>query len=137
MEIISGEEPKNKNSFVKDENPYFKPWGMDVNQYCMLMHFAQFAGFVIPLGGFILPIIMWTTNKDQSQLVDQHGKNILNWMLSFIIYIIISAILIFVLIGIPLLIALSICSLVFTIIGALKASNGEVYRYPFTITFFN
>ncbi|MDC1431317.1 DUF4870 domain-containing protein, partial [Bacteroidia bacterium] len=33
------------------------------------------------------------------------------------------------------LFAVVICSIVFTIQGAIKASRGEVYFYPMTITF--
>jgi uncharacterized Tic20 family protein len=117
------------------ECPEFKPWGMEQNQFCMLLHLSQFAGFAIPLAGIALPIVMWATNKDQSELVDKQGKNILNWMISSFIYIAISVILSFVLIGIPLLIVIGICSFIFTVIGAITASNGNIYEYPLTMTF--
>ena len=96
----------------------FKPWGMNINQFCMLMHLSQFAGFIFPFGGLILPIIMWQTNKDQSVLVDEHGKNVLNWIISCFIYLIISAFLTFLIVGFVTLIATALCSLIFTIIGA-------------------
>lgn len=78
---------------------------MEVNQFCMLMHFAEFVGYVIPLAGLVLPIVMWATNKEHSHLIDRHGKNILNWMISSLIYMFGAFILCFVLIGIPILIA--------------------------------
>lgn len=111
------------------------PWGMEVNQYCMLMHLSQFAGFVFPFAGLLLPIVMWSTNKDKSRLVDAHGKNILNWMISYIIYLIASIILLFFVIGFFTLFVLFICYLIFTVLGAIKASNGEIFKYPLTITF--
>ena len=113
----------------------FKPWGMEVNQFCMLMHLAQLAGYIVPFAGLVLPIVMWATNKDHSDVVDQHGKSVLNWIISSMIYMVISAILIFVLIGIPLIFVVAICTLIFSILGAVKASNGEFYKYPLTITF--
>lgn len=113
----------------------FKPWGMEQNQFCMLLHLSQLASYAIPLAGIVLPIVMWATNKDQSELVDKQGKNILNWIISCFIYIAISLILSFVLIGIPLLIIVGICSLIFTIIGAIKANDGIIYKYPLTMTF--
>ncbi len=113
----------------------FKPWGMEINQFSMLMHLSQFAGYLIPMAGLILPIVMWVTNKDKSPVIDQHGKNILNWMISLVIYVIVSFILMFVLIGIVTLIGVLICSIVFTIMGAVKANNGEIYKYPMSITF--
>lgn len=118
---------------TEDEN--FKPWGMKVNEYCMLMHLSQFAGMIVPFAGIVMPIVMWTTNKDKSALVDEHGKNILNWMISSFIYGIVGGILVLVYIGILILIALGICWLIFTIIGAVKANQGQVYKYPLSITF--
>lgn len=119
----------------KDERNV-KPWGMELKQFTVLMHLSQLASVIIPLGGIILPIVMWTTNKDQSKTVDEHGKNIVNWLISSLIYLIASFILTLVVIGIIGVIAVGICSLVFTIIGAIKASNGEVYKYPLSIQFF-
>ena len=83
-----------------DNDPNFRPWNMEIHSFCMLMHLSQFAGYIVPLGGIILPIIMWTTNKDKSPLIDQHGKIIINWMISLLIYTIISSILILLIIGI-------------------------------------
>ncbi len=120
---------------IINEKPDFKPWGMEINQFCMLLHLSQFAGYVVPMAGTVLPIIMWATNKDQSELIDKHGKNILNWMISSFIYMIVGFILAFVFIGIPLLIALAICSIIFIIIGAVKANDGIIYKYPLAIDF--
>ncbi len=119
----------------KIETNDFKPWGMELNQFCMLMHLSQFSSFIIPLGGLILPIIMWSTNKEKSEIIDEHGKNILNWIISSFIYAIVSVILMFVLIGFIAIFAVIICSLIFTIIGAIKANDGIVYKYPLSITF--
>ena len=124
-----------KLSEIIENDPDFRPWNMELSSYCMLMHLSQFAGMIIPMAGIVLPIIMWTTNKDKSPLIDQHGKNILNWMISFFIYIIISSILILLLVGIFALIALCIMWFVFVIIGAIKANNKEIFNYPLTITF--
>ena len=122
-----------ENTPVQTSN--FKPWNMEMNSFCMLMHLSQFAGLLVPLGGLVLPIVMWATNKDKSEIVDEHGKNILNWIISSVIYGIIGGILVLAVIGIFALIALGICSIVFTIIGAVKANNGEIYAYPLSIRF--
>lgn len=118
-----------------DNDPNFRPWNMEIHSFCMLMHLSQFAGMIIPTAGIVLPIIMWTTNKDKSPLIDQHGKNILNWMISFFIYIIISCILILLIVGIFALIALCVMWFVFIIMGAVKANNKEIYTYPLSIQF--
>ena len=112
-----------------------KPWGMETNTYLLLLHLSQFAGYLAAGLGFILPIVMWVSNKDKSPAVDEHGKEVTNFIISWLIYIIISFILILVVIGIPMLIVLGILGFIFPIIGAVKANNGEFYRYPLTIRF--
>lgn len=117
--------------------PEFKPWGMEPRVFCTLMHLSFLANAIIPIpcGGFVLFFIMWLTNKEQSAFVDNHGKAILNWLISQIIYFAAAFILVFVCIGIPLLIAIGICSVVFMIIGAVKANGGTVWKYPLSIQF--
>ncbi len=124
-----------KLSDMLENDPDFRPWNMELSSYCMLMHLSQFAGIIVPFGGIALPIIMWATNKDKSSIIDQHGKNILNWMISFYIYISISAILILLIVGIFALIALGLVAVIFAIIGAVKANNKEIFNYPLTIPF--
>jgi uncharacterized Tic20 family protein len=63
------------------------------------------------------------------------GKNIMNWMISSFIFAIASCILILVGVGILMIIALVICSFIFTIMGAVNASNGKVFKYPLAIEF--
>jgi len=118
------------------QNNDFKPWGMEVNTFCMLMHLSQLAGFIIPIAGLVLPILMWATNKDQSSKVDMQGKNILNWMITLIIASIIGGILTFIFIGFLVLIVIGIASIVFAILGAIKSNEGKMYQYPFAIEFF-
>ena len=110
------------------EEEHFKPWGMELRQFIILMHLSQFLGLV-------LPIIMWVTNREQSQTIDRHGKSIVNWMLSLTIYLIGSAILSMVLIGIPMIIALVIANFIFVILGAVRASEGKHFTYPMSFNF--
>ena len=125
----SGARSDSSRAYSGPANPDY--WGMSEQSYTVLMH----AGQLLPMFGWLLPLIMWLTAKDKSQLVDAHGKNIMNWILSSIIYAICSGILVVLLIGVPLLIALALCGLIFAIIGAVKASNGEIWPYPLTIHF--
>lgn len=109
-------------------------WGMNENTFCMLMHLSQFAaGSGL---GVILPIVMWATNKDQSPTIDRHGKNIFNFMLSILIYGFVSGILCIFLVGFLMLAALAIVYIVFPILAAVKANNGEYWEYPLCIRFF-
>jgi len=61
----------------------------------------------------------------------------MNWVFSSLIYAVISLLLCFILIGIPMLAALAICSIVFTIMGAMDANKGVIKNYPLTIKFFD
>jgi uncharacterized protein len=108
----------------------------DARNWAMGCHLSALAGLIVPLGNIIGPLVCWLVKRDQSPLVDRNGKEALNFQLSMTIYSIISALLIFVLIGIPLLFVVAILDVVFAIIAAVKTSNGEEYRYPLTIRFF-
>jgi len=108
---------------------------MDTNNYATILHLAQFLGYVIPLLGLILPIVLWQSRK-QDPVIDKHGRMVTNWILSYLIYSVIGWALLFVFVGIFVLIALAICNVIFIILGAIKASSGEPWRYPGSISFF-
>ncbi len=103
--------------------------------YAMLIHLAQFCSWLVPLLGMVVPLVMWQTRKEDPY-IDQQGKVVMNWVFSSFIYALVSGLLCIILIGIPLLIALIICSIVFTIIGAIDANKGIIKNYPLTIKFF-
>jgi len=54
-----------------------------------IIHLSALSKFIFPLGNFILPIILWTINKDKSDFIDKHGKQAINFQLSILIYTII------------------------------------------------
>jgi len=103
-----------------------KPWGLELNSFCQLMHLAN-------LVFWPLSIIMWLTNKDNHEIIDIHGKNIANFLISYVIYFTISSILWIVIIGMFITIVLGILWIVFIIMAAINAGKGEVYNYPLTI----
>ena len=109
-------------------------WGMTENTYCMLMHLSQFLSF--SGAGVIVPIIMWAINKDQSPTIDQHGKNILNFIISMFIYIMVSIALVFVFVGFITAMAIGIMMIACPIIAAVKANEGNYWPYPLCIRFF-
>ena len=109
----------------------------EARTWAMLCHVSALTGFIgIPFGHLIGPLIFWTIKKDQFPLVDDQGKESLNFQLSMTLYGIVAGILCFVLIGIPLLIALLIADVVLVIIASVEANQGHLYRYPITIRFF-
>jgi uncharacterized protein len=105
-------------------------------QWGLLLHLSQFAGYVIPLGGFLAPILIWQIKKSELPAIDEQGKIVANWILSYIIYVFVAALSIIVIIGIVLLPIVLVLGVVFPIVGAIKASNGEVWPYPLSIKFF-
>lgn len=131
----------NESSTDGPDKPGFVPAGdsetkeRQARQWAMFLHFSQFAGFAIPIAGLIVPIILWQLKKTELPGIDEHGKVVVNWMISMILYAFACILLMFVLIGIPLLIALAIVAVVFPIIGGIKANDGELWLYPMSIRF--
>lgn len=109
----------------------------DVNLWSMFIHLSQFCGYIVPLAGMVVPIVLWQIKKTDSEMIDKHGRIVTNWIISELIYAIVFALLCLIIIGIPLLLVLSIVGIVFPIIGGIKANNGEVWPYPLSIKFFH
>ena len=109
----------------------------DARMWGMLCHLAALVGFLgIPLATIIGPLVVWLIKKQEYPLVDREGKKALNFQISMAIYAIVAFVLIFVIIGIPLLILLALVDLILVIIASVKTSNGEDYNYPLSIKFF-
>ena len=72
----------------------------------MLIHFSVFAGYIAPVAGLVVPIVLWQIKKDEMPAVDAHGKMVVNFILTAILYFVVCFALTFVLIGIPMMIAL-------------------------------
>lgn len=108
----------------------------DERMWGMLCHLSALAMFVLPAAGNIIgPLIVYLIKKDEYSFVDDQGKESLNFQITVTILMFVSAILIIIGIGILLLLAIGIGSLVFTIIAAIRANEGEFYRYPWSIRF--
>lgn len=93
-------------------------------------HLGGLTGYLIPLGHIIIPLILWIIKRDESPFINQHGKEALNFNISFTIYAIISGLLCFILIGFILLPILIVLHIALVIIATLAASRGEYYSYP-------
>ncbi len=107
----------------------------DEKQMGMFLHLSRILdAFVFPIGA-VVTIVLWQTQKDKMPALDAHGKMVTNWLLSSIIYGVVSFALMFVLIGFLTGFALWIMMIVFPIIGGIKANNGELWEYPLTIKF--
>ena len=105
-----------------------RTWGL-------IVHLSALAGFVVPFGHIIGPLVIWLIKKDESPFVDDQGKESINFQISMTLYGVVAAVLILVVIGIFLLIGIGILDIVLVIVAAVKANAGEKFRYPLTIRF--
>ena len=101
----------------------------------MFCHLSAFAGYFFPFGGIIGPLICWISRKDESEWVNLNGRASLNFQLSMLLYTVLLIPLCFIIVGIPLLIALGILEVVCIIVASIRAARGEVFKYPISIPF--
>jgi len=110
----------------------------DARMWAMFCHLGGLAGLVpiIPaFGSIIAPLVIWQVKKNEFPFVDEQGKEAVNFQISMLLYAIICIPLCFICIGVFLLAAVGIVDIVFLLIAAVKANNGEGYRYPISIRF--
>lgn len=90
------------------------------------------AAHLLPLIGLFLigPLIVWLIKREEDPFVEEHSREALNFQISILIYGIIMVITI---IGLILLIPLAIFAFVAEVVAAIKAANGDKFRYPLTI----
>lgn len=112
-------------------------FGMKEETYCITMHLSQLLSFFPPLTpvGIAIPIGLWFFGKNTNEKVDRTGRIIINWFITVSILAFVSFLLVHFFIGVPLLLALLGCGLVFPIIAAAKMSEGQVWNYPLNIDF--
>nr|WP_292006438.1 DUF4870 domain-containing protein [Chiayiivirga sp.] len=102
-------------------------------QWALFTHLSALVGFFIPFGNLLAPLIFWQVKKNEMPFIDDQGKEALNFQITVAIAAVVSFILMFVLIGFLLIFVVGLAWLVLTIVGAIKANNGEYYRYPMTL----
>lgn len=114
--------------------PWTHPSGLpsEVRNWALAAHLSAFAGAWMALA-FLGPLVVWLVKRHDDPFVEMHAREALNFNLSILLYAAVAFVLIFVFIGFLLLPLIGVMWLVFTIIAAIRASNGEGYRYPLTI----
>jgi uncharacterized protein len=108
-----------------EQNSEARTWGM----LCHLSALVQIVGIPSIVG----PLVVWLIKKNEMPFVDDQGKEALNFHITVWIAALVLAPTICIGIGIVLLPALGIAALVLAIIAAVRANNGERYRYPWTL----
>jgi uncharacterized protein len=103
--------------------------------WATIAHLSALAGFIIPFGSILGPLIVWLVKKDTSAHIADQAREALNFNITVGIAILVSLCLMLVFIGFLLFGVVAIAWLVLVIVAAVKSSDGTQYRYPFTIRF--
>jgi uncharacterized Tic20 family protein len=106
--------------------PEERTWGM-------VAHLAALAGFVLPFGNILGPLVVWLVKRDHSVFIAVEAKEALNFNISIAIAGVVCFMLFLLSIGVLFAALLVLFWLVMIIIAALKANEGIAYRYPFTL----
>ena len=102
--------------------------------WSVLCHLSYFFG--LALLAFLFPMVVYLVMRTDSPFVTHHAREALNFHLSLLVYAVVCIPLCFLIVGIPLLIAIGIGGIVCSIVAAVKASEGIYYQYPLAIRFF-
>ena len=117
---------KNKNAAVEIPKEA-RTWGM-------ICHIVALVGLLGNGFGFVVaPLIVWLIKREELPFIDDQGKESLNFQITMAIACLVCIPLCFILIGFVLLLVAALLMIIFPIIGAVKANDGEYYRYPFAI----
>jgi uncharacterized Tic20 family protein len=80
--------------------------------------------------GFLAPLVVYLVLKDRSRWVADTSREALNFNLSYLLYLLVSAALMVVLVGFVVFPVVLVAYYVFVIVGGVKTANGELYRFP-------
>jgi len=95
------------------------------------IHLSPLAAFVLaPL--ILAPLVLWLIRRDRSLFVDDHGREMINALISFAIYHVVAFVTVIGLVALPVLYIVGVVSL---IRGAVAAGRGDYFRYPMTMRF--
>lgn len=105
--------------------------------YCIALHLLGLSGLIFSITciHLIAPLILWLFKRSSSQLLDRTGKEVLNFQVSWTLYLFVSGVLCLIVIGWLLFPIVLLAWLIFMIKAAIRASNGAFYTYPLTIRF--
>ena len=112
------------NAFPGSNEPVLIPPTSDEKTFALLSHLLT---FIFPI---IAPLVIYLIKKDESAFVAYHAKESLNFHITLFI---ICFILVITVIGILLLWFVGIIALVLVIVATIRAGEGKLYRYPFSI----
>lgn len=103
----------------------------EARKWALLAHLSGFLGCIIPFGSLVGPLLVWQLKKDQSPFIDDQGKEALNFQITVALAGLLCMVLMLVVIGFLLIWVVIVGAVVLMIIAAIKANEGQAYRYPF------
>jgi uncharacterized Tic20 family protein len=108
----------------------------DVRKWAMACHIIALIGVLGNGIGFLLgPLIVWLIKKEDHPFIDEQGKESVNFQITMFIVLFVCVILSFVIVGLLFLVPVAFIMTIFPIVAAVRANEGQHYRYPFSIRF--
>jgi uncharacterized Tic20 family protein len=104
----------------------------DDRTWAALCHVGALSWY-IGVPGLLTVFLLWILKKEQSSFIDHHGKESINFQISMLLWVAVGIITFCVGVGFVILVLDGIFNLIMVIIAAIKASNGEHFRYPLTL----
>ena len=129
-----------EGSGAKENNEY--KYKSESNKWGMICHLSSFSIFIIPLGNIIIPLLIWQLKKNEFPAINNQGKEAVNFQISITLFLILGFILVFfsaisylslVPLGLLLITIVILYDIIYTIVAAIKAGDGEEYRYPISL----
>jgi len=115
------------------------PASADDRTIAVLAHLSPIIALVLSAGwlSFLGPLIAWLIWRDRGGLVRTAAATSFNFNVTIWLAMVIGWICVFTIILIPVALILffvpGILQVIFSILGAMKASRGEAFRYPFQV----
>lgn len=124
-----------ENSELIDDYDHLPQLQKDDQTLATIAHLGPLVGWIVPMGSIVVPLAIWLIKKEDSEFIDIHAKEALNFQISMLLAFIVAGLLCIVLIGIPIVIGLAVFNLIVCILAAVKANRGEYYEYPWNLRF--
>ena len=106
-------------------------------KWMLLLHGIPFLGFIIPFGSILFPVFLWIHKSDDNKIYDSHGRAIINFHSSILLYIVISLLLFFPFPGYNFFLTAGVIlfSLITTVLNIMSALDKGTCYYPLSISF--
>ena len=106
----------------------------EARKWAMICHLSALIGLLGNGIGFVLgPLVIWLVKREDHPFVDEQGKEAVNFQITMFLALFVCIPLMLVVIGFILAVIIAFLMIIFPIIGAIKASDGESYRYPLSL----